>query len=180
MPEGWARKIAKRICPICNKENKRFWRCCSKNCTTRFWKKAYGSWELRSKCFERDKFTCKKCKKKGGRWEIKQPKKEIRQRIKNLEETIANKPDKKWRKDLIEYYKDELKNWVPRVWKPSCIDEHGHTILEADHIVPIALGGDQYDLKNYQTLCSECHKAKTAKEAKKFAMARVGQKTLVD
>lgn len=35
---------------------------------------------------------------------------------------------------------------------------------EVDHIVPLHLGGAD-DETNYQSLCSPCHKAKTAREA---------------
>lgn len=30
-----------------------------------------------------------------------------------------------------------------------------------DHVLPIALGGNQYDFTNLQTLCPECNKTKT-------------------
>ena len=33
--------------------------------------------------------------------------------------------------------------------------------LIADHIIPIALGGEMWDTKNIQTLCIECNKVKT-------------------
>lgn len=33
--------------------------------------------------------------------------------------------------------------------------------LEGDHIVPVADGGDEFDLDNVRTLCVECHKAVT-------------------
>lgn len=33
--------------------------------------------------------------------------------------------------------------------------------LIADHIIPIALGGEEFDLDNIQTLCIECNKTKT-------------------
>lgn len=32
---------------------------------------------------------------------------------------------------------------------------------EVDHIIPVSLGGDNFDLKNLQTLCHECHVDKT-------------------
>ena len=33
--------------------------------------------------------------------------------------------------------------------------------LEADHIMPVAMGGDMWDMNNIQTLCDECHVEKT-------------------
>jgi len=38
--------------------------------------------------------------------------------------------------------------------------------FEVDHIKAVALGGDQWDEKNFQVLCSDCHKKKTALDMK--------------
>lgn len=38
--------------------------------------------------------------------------------------------------------------------------------LIADHIEPIILGGDEFDLDNIQTLCVRCDRVKTKKEQK--------------
>ena len=43
---------------------------------------------------------------------------------------------------------------------------------QADHILPVAEGGGECDLDNYQTLCLKCHKAKTAAQARRKALAR--------
>lgn len=44
--------------------------------------------------------------------------------------------------------------------------------LVGDHIIPIALGGNEFDLDNVQTLCLNCNKIKTAQDIKKIAMLR--------
>lgn len=44
--------------------------------------------------------------------------------------------------------------------------------LVADHIVPIALGGPEFDMKNVQTLCLGCNKIKTRGDAQKIAKLR--------
>ena len=44
--------------------------------------------------------------------------------------------------------------------------------LIADHIIPIALGGEQWDSENIQTLCIECNKIKTKQDASDIAKAR--------
>lgn len=44
--------------------------------------------------------------------------------------------------------------------------------LVADHIVPIAIGGDQWDIENGQTLCRNCDRAKTSNDLKKIALFR--------
>ena len=62
--------------------------------------------------------------------------------------------------------------------------------LIVDHIVPIALGGEEWDLNNLQTLCAECNKAKTAMDQAAIAQlrrkeklaekaAKTGQRTLM-
>ena len=35
---------------------------------------------------------------------------------------------------------------------------------QVDHLVPLAEGGEPYDLNNLQTLCSSCHGKKTRQE----------------
>lgn len=44
--------------------------------------------------------------------------------------------------------------------------------LIADHIIPIALGGPQWDINNAQTLCIQCNKIKTKKDAGDIAKER--------
>ena len=36
--------------------------------------------------------------------------------------------------------------------------------LEVDHVLAVVDGGPKYDVDNTQTLCRECHRAKTDKE----------------
>ena len=47
-----------------------------------------------------------------------------------------------------------------------CNGRFDYSELEADHIIPIALGGDQWDKSNIQTLCYYCHKIKTKSDMK--------------
>lgn len=51
--------------------------------------------------------------------------------------------------------------------------------LIADHIHAIALGGDEWDINNLQTLCPECNKIKTAEDAGKIAKLREIDKKIV-
>jgi hypothetical protein len=44
--------------------------------------------------------------------------------------------------------------------------------LIVDHIKPIALGGEEFDLNNLQTLCQICNKRKTRYDMKLIASAR--------
>ena len=50
--------------------------------------------------------------------------------------------------------------------------------LVADHIVPIAIGGDNWDMNNLQTLCLDCNRIKTKQDAKIIAKYRTKEKTL--
>ena len=42
----------------------------------------------------------------------------------------------------------------------------------ADHIIPIAIGGDEFDLKNVQWLCALCNKEKTKHDQATIALYR--------
>ena len=48
--------------------------------------------------------------------------------------------------------------------------------LIGDHIKPISLGGDEWDLNNIQTLCSECNKIKTKADQGDIAKQRAIEK----
>jgi len=61
--------------------------------------------------------------------------------------------------------------------RPTQKDWHKQIIpdtskLIADHIIPIAIGGGEYDLDNVQTLCEKCNKIKTKKDLKEIAIFR--------
>lgn len=53
----------------------------------------------------------------------------------------------------------------------QCEDWPQSYTWEADHVVPLIDGGS-FGLDNLQTLCVDCHKAKTAKEAAERAVRR--------
>jgi 5-methylcytosine-specific restriction endonuclease McrA len=44
--------------------------------------------------------------------------------------------------------------------------------LVGDHKLPIALGGEEWDINNIQTLCKECNKVKTRADQGKIAIQR--------
>lgn len=50
--------------------------------------------------------------------------------------------------------------------------------LVGDHIVPIAVGGSEFDMDNVQTLCIDCNKIKTAQDMKVIAKYRRKEKIL--
>lgn len=45
-------------------------------------------------------------------------------------------------------------------------------LMEGDHIIPIALGGEEFDLDNVQTLCYHCHKRKTKSDVFNIALKK--------
>lgn len=47
-----------------------------------------------------------------------------------------------------------------------CGKKYPENRLTADHIKPIAIGGEEFDLDNIQTLCSSCNKIKSQKDQK--------------
>lgn len=44
--------------------------------------------------------------------------------------------------------------------------------LVVDHIIPIALGGDEFSLSNMQTLCRECNNIKNAQDQSNISKAK--------
>jgi 5-methylcytosine-specific restriction endonuclease McrA len=53
--------------------------------------------------------------------------------------------------------RDELKERYGDPYEHDCG-------LEVDHIIPVSEGGHPFDPANLQTLCTDCHKHKTARE----------------
>ncbi len=47
-----------------------------------------------------------------------------------------------------------------------------------DHIIPISIGGEEFDEANLQLLCPECNKVKTAQDMKLIALQRRNEKEL--
>ena len=144
-------RIKDNCCPTCGKPKDKWtrrkdWRCCSTECTERFWKEQVivKSWQdLREKCFERDGWRCAKCGKQ---------------------------PTTLIRKGYESYYHKVLKVEYLEKWGGNMA-----TIVDtliADHIQAIALGGDEWDINNIQTLCPECNKIKTKEDAGKIAKLR--------
>lgn len=50
--------------------------------------------------------------------------------------------------------------------------EHPYKVWVVDHILPIALGGQEFNLENLQLLCPECNAIKTAEDLARIAGAR--------
>jgi len=154
--------IKRKLCPICKKPKKEWqrrkdWTCCSKICTEEYLKKHYsmGWQQFRSKIFKRDGWICVKCNYKA--------------------KTII-------KKEWSTHYSDEfIKKYynanseVIKVWiedEHYCAEIYDTSELIADHIIPIAIGGDEWDINNIQTLCKQCNKIKTKADAQNIAIFR--------
>ena len=153
-------RILNNQCPACGLSKEKWtrrtdWRCCSVKCTEKYQKMyvAYGWRDFRERAFKRDNYTCVKCGDNRKEVEVISKQK----RIKNMNGFLSGK-------EKIEYeYYDYPYNT---------------SNLIADHIIPIALGGDEWDLNNIQTLCRKCNSKKTSDDLKKINLARKNQKTL--
>lgn len=76
--------------------------------------------------------------------------------------------------DKNEYVK--IKKYYPKV--ADGFYEETISNFVVDHITPIAIGGDEWDINNLQTLCLNCNKIKTKQDAKKIAKQRNIEKNL--
>ena len=112
----------------------------------------FTSWQaLREEAFKRDNFTCVKCGDNRKEVEVT-----IKYRRITNWEYIMQKPEKipgKFKYENAER-KETRNNFI------------------GDHIISIALGGEEFDLDNVQTLCIKCNKLKTAKDLTKIAKFR--------
>lgn len=64
----------------------------------------------------------------------------------------------------------------------TCQKCSNHNLHEAevDHIVPVSMGGDNFDLENLQTLCHECHARKTAEDMTRLRESQASPNVLGD
>ena len=51
-------------------------------------------------------------------------------------------------------------------------------MLIGDHVVPIAVGGSEFDMDNIQTLCIDCNKIKTKRDMQRIAKFRKREREL--
>lgn len=133
-------------CPSCGLPKKEWkrridWTCCSKECTDKY-QECFFVWQYwKLKVFKRDKYTCVKCG------------------FKSRKEQIIHPESKK-------YYKDEGKLFevISEEKETAKVILGDESQLIGDHILPIAMGGEEYEMDNVQTLCKECNKIKTKED----------------
>jgi hypothetical protein len=158
VPQEYKDAIDAGICPVCKKPKIEWtrttsYRCCSKLCTEEYGKHIFLGWgPLRLACFKRD-LKCLKCSV-------------VHTKIVDVTSNGFEYYDfyeiilKKEFFKKTEYYD---------VFKCELFDMSAYV---ADHIFPIALGGDEWDINNLQTLCIACNKKKTKEDMKKIAFLR--------
>lgn len=146
-------------CPMCGKpksewNRRKDWTCCSIECTKKH-KKLFKYWaETRLDAIRRDGYKCVKCGYEAKRI------------IKNVEKIYSKDGVKTHLRTgyFIRVFEDE--NSV------KCAEVGCDSEFVGDHIVPIALGGKEFDIDNVQTLCKKCNKEKTAQDMKDIAEYR--------
>jgi len=150
-------------CRNCGKELDSARHYCDGNCNAEYWER--HSWaSIRLQVFRRDDFKCAHCgfqvqeaAGEGYYDSIYLPIVDPLHWAKQLEidERLQRRTASNWVWD----YKLEKRVFT----KPPFV---------ADHILPIALGGDEWDLNNLQTLCIFCNKVKTKGDSHEIAKAR--------
>ncbi|XP_004423928.1 PREDICTED: DNA annealing helicase and endonuclease ZRANB3 isoform X1 [Ceratotherium simum simum] len=127
-------------------------RFCSLKCQEEFWIRSNNSY-LRAQVFEVEHGVCQLCNL-------------------NAQELFLRLRDapKSQRKDLLDTTwtsKLSLEQLNEMIRNPG----EGH-FWQVDHIKPVSSGGGQCSLDNLQTLCTVCHKERTARQAKERSQVR--------
>jgi 5-methylcytosine-specific restriction endonuclease McrA len=150
-------RIERGECPSCGLpktewKRRKDWRCCSDHCTEVFETNiVIRDWtSLRNKAFFRDNHTCVKCGSQPTR-------------------KVLDLSDNSKVLDIVE----EIEKGINVKYYIEVTD------LIGDHIIPIALGGAQWDIDNIQCLCVSCNKIKTKEDMKQIAKARRIEKKMV-
>eukprot|EP00890_Picochlorum_soloecismus_P004235 jgi/Picsp_1/4812/NSC_02180-R1_zinc finger ran-binding domain-containing protein 3-like len=127
---------------------------CGTACEKKFAVKS-SSTAARRAVFRRDRGTCEICKIDCD-WMIRR-----------LQAIERETPDwKRRRKNLLEKHYPKFAQNIGPVNLRNLIEKASHgKAWQADHVIPVYLGGGQCDLWNLRTLCTACHKEVTAKQA---------------
>ena len=86
---------------------------------------------------------------------------------------IATKPGGQWSSNNDKFYhstKWRMLRLQVLTKNPLCITCAKANIVTlakvADHIIPVRLGGEKWNISNLQGLCESCHNVKSSKESK--------------
>jgi len=159
-------RIKNDQCPACGKPKDKWtrrkdWRCCSRKCTQKYASELvyYGWQHLRTKALNRDGHKCVKCgnqptMKKYAIGYFLNNDQEFKKHYKEFKSTLGFGNEKMAGQDML---------------YAIVIDS---SKLIGDHIIPIACGGEEFDLDNVQTLCETCNKIKTKQDHGEIAKMR--------
>ncbi|XP_029790527.1 DNA annealing helicase and endonuclease ZRANB3 [Suricata suricatta] len=127
-------------------------RFCSLKCQEEFWIRSNNNY-LRAKVFEIEHGVCQQCNLNAQELFLR-----LRDAPKSQRKTLL---DISWISKLpLEQLNEMIRN-------PG----EGH-FWQVDHIRPVSGGGGQCSLDNLQTLCTVCHKERTARQAKERSQGR--------
>ncbi|XP_055236818.1 DNA annealing helicase and endonuclease ZRANB3 isoform X7 [Gorilla gorilla gorilla] len=127
-------------------------RFCSLKCQEEFWIRSNNSY-LRAKVFETEHGVCQLCNVNAQELFLR-----LRDAPKSQRKNLL---DATWTSKLpLEQLNEMIRN-------PG----EGH-FWQVDHIKPVYGGGGQCSLDNLQTLCTVCHKERTARQAKERSQVR--------
>nr|XP_019586719.1 PREDICTED: DNA annealing helicase and endonuclease ZRANB3 isoform X4 [Rhinolophus sinicus] len=127
-------------------------RFCSLKCQEEFWIRSSNSY-LRAKVFETEHGVCQLCNLNAQELFLR-----LRDAPKSQRKNLL---DITWTSKLpLEQLNEMIRNPV-----------EGH-FWQVDHIKPVFSGGGQCSLDNLQTLCTVCHKERTARQAKERSQVR--------
>ncbi|XP_053765279.1 DNA annealing helicase and endonuclease ZRANB3 isoform X1 [Panthera pardus] len=127
-------------------------RFCSLKCQEEFWIRSNNNY-LRAKVFEIEHGVCQLCNLNAQ---------ELFLRLRD-----APKSQRKTLLDITWISKLPLEQLNEMIRNPG----EGH-FWQVDHIKPVSGGGGQCSLDNLQTLCTVCHKERTARQAKERSQGR--------
>ncbi|XP_014704993.1 DNA annealing helicase and endonuclease ZRANB3 isoform X1 [Equus asinus] len=127
-------------------------RFCSLRCQEEFWIRSHNSY-LRAEVFEIEHGVCQLCNLNAQELFLR-----LRDAPKGQRKNLL---DTTWTSKLpLEQLNEMIRN-------PG----EGH-FWQVDHIKPVSSGGGQCSLDNLQTLCTICHKERTARQAKERSQVR--------
>lgn len=149
-----------KLCLNCGKPipegNRKY---CSLECGQEFFAK-HNQRGLAQLVWKRENGTCQQCGWKNSKFNVPPPE----------HPGWTDGGVKAHREVVSAYHKAELEwqaahdAWEKRAPKPRD--------FVADHIIPIALGGAEFDLNNIQLLCEVCNREKTKKDQAEIAKRR--------